>query len=260
MKNKVLNKFLEEFFAPIRINNPIDEKYKERIPNYVRAADAQSQITNASLYILDYVEKRLVFVSDKERIMCGYSKGEIEKMGISFLKNILYPDDLELFKNINEDIFCFYYNKIEPSESYNYWATYDLRIITKDDETDLFNFRFLPLDVDAMGNIILAMVQVDIPTNKKPGNLLIYSITERKFFEYKKENNTLAPVKLRLLNKREKQVIKLLSKGLIIKEIAEIMAAEKFTINYYCKSILQKMGVSNMKEAVSLYAQKGNIL
>jgi len=260
LKNIDINEFNDIFFSPIRVTYPIEKNYKESIPAYIQAARAQSMMSSACIYILDYVEKKFVYVSEKERIMCGYSNDEIEKMGIDFLKNILYAGDLDLFTKINDLGFSYFFNQIEPSERQNYWATYDLRTVTKNNDVELHNFRFFPLVVDTNGNIILAMVQINLSTNKKSGNLLIYSINEHQFFEYDDGKKRFVPVRQRLLSKKEKQMLKLFSKGLTIKEIGEALSIRPNSLSYYNKSILTKLKVENMKEAVFLYSQMEDVL
>ena len=251
--------FNDIFFSPIRMDFPIEENYKDSVPHYVRAAVVQSQITNACVYILDYVEKKFLYLSEKERLLCGYTIGEIEKMGIDYLREILYSDDVELFTGINERGFDFFY-KIEPSERHNYWATYDLRIVTKSGNIELYNFKFFPLVIDTKGNIILTMVQIDISTSTQSGNFQIYSIAEKKYYEYNVKKDCFMPVKQRFLNANEKQVLKLFSQGFAIKEVADKMSLELYTVNYYNKTILLKLNVKNMKEAVLIYSQRGDIL
>jgi len=194
MKNFDINSFSDVFFSPIQTELPICEGYKECIPQYVRAATAQSLLSNAGIYIFDYVEKKFVYMAEKEKMMFGYSANEIETIGVSFFQKILYSEDIEIFTKINNSGFDYFFNKIEPSDRHNYWATYDLRTVTKDNEVELYNFRFFPFVVDEKGNLILAMVQIDLSTNKKSGNFLIYSIKEKiflEFFQYCAENGGL---------------------------------------------------------------------
>ena len=253
------NDFIDLFFSPIRVDFPVEENYKEHIPQYVRSAMAQSQITSACVYILDYNEKNFVYMAEKERMLCGYTVEEIKIKGIGFFSEMLYSDDLELFAKINKQGFDFFY-EIEPSERHNYWATYDLRIVAKTGKIELHNFRFLPLVVDNKGNIILAMVQIDISTSTDSGNFQVYSINEQKFYRYNEKSKSFKPVKQRLLNEKEKMVLKLLSQGYAIKEVAEKMEIQLHTVNYYNKAILAKLMVKNMKEAVLIYSQRGDIL
>ena len=252
--------FSEFYFSQIQVEMPVDETYKENIPHYVLAAKAQAQITNACIYIMDYYEKKFVYITEKERIMCGYSKEEIEVMGIDFFAKILHPDDVELFNTINYLGFDFFYNQIDFSQRHNFWATYDLRVITKSGEVELLNLRSIPFLVDERGNIILMMVQKDISTSAKSGNLKIFSIAEQKYYQFCKREKRFVPLKQRLLNENEKQVLKLLSQGLANKEVADMLEMRLHTINYYNRSILDKLNVTNMKEAILLFAQRGELL
>ena len=77
MDNTASNGFTQFYFSQVRFELPVDEKYKENIPQYILAASAQAQITNACIYIMDYYEQKFVYITVKERMMSGYSKEEI---------------------------------------------------------------------------------------------------------------------------------------------------------------------------------------
>jgi len=54
MKKIASNDFTQFYFSQVRFELPVDEKYKENIPHYILAANAQAQITNAfgCIYVL----------------------------------------------------------------------------------------------------------------------------------------------------------------------------------------------------------------
>ena len=252
--------FFDIFFSPIQVDYPIDESYKEKVQHYVHAAVAHSHISSTCIYIFDYVENKFVYFSENDKMMCGYPVDEINSMGVYFFEKILHPDEMNSFEKMNKIRYDFIYNHINPSERHYYWATCDLRIVTKCGKTRLQNYRFIPFLNDSKGNIILEMAQIDISTRKKPGNCEIYSVKENKFLKYDDRKKCFASVKHRFLNTMEKEVLLLVSKGFTIKEVADKMLIEVFTVNYYTKSILNKLNVSNMKEAVFLYGQRGDLL
>ena len=255
-----INNFNDIFFSPVKQKYSGNKSYKESIPQYKQLATSLTRMSGMSLYIFDYIEKKFVYISENNKITCGYSVDEIESMGVDFFRIILYGDDMETFTKINDFGLNLFFNKLELSERCNYWASYDLRVVTKENEIHLYNFRFSPLVVDADGNLVLAMVQVDASTNKKPGNFLIYSINEHKFFEYNFEKDRLIPLKQRLLNNNEKKVLNLLARGLTINKVGNELSFDSNTMDYYNRSIISKLKVLNMKEAVFLYAKRGNFL
>jgi len=252
--------FCDIFFSPIQVDYPIDEGYKENIQHYVRAAIVHSHISSTCIFIYDYVEKKFVYFSENERFMCGYTADEINLMGVHFFKKILHPDDMKLFETMNKIRHDFIYNQIDPSERHNYWSTCDLRVVTRDGQTRLQNYRLIPFLNDSKGNVILEMVQIDVSTRKQSGNYELYSIKENSFLKYDEQNKCFMRVKHKFLSTMEKEVLLLMSKGLTIKEVADKMSIEIFTVNYYTKSILNKLNASNMKEAVFLFGQRGDLL
>jgi len=261
MSSTDTNEFSYIFFSPIQIDPPVELNYKEHIPQYIRAATAQSQLASGCVYIFDYVERKILFVSDKVQALYGYSTDEIEAMEkMSFFEILIHPEDLSIVETINKQGFDFLFNEVEPSERHLYWATYDLRVVSKTGAVELQNFKFLPLVIDSKGNLILAIVQVDVSTKKKPGNFLVYSVKENQFLEYSKNKKCFVAVKQKLLSEKEKQVLKMSAHGLTIKEIADKMNESLNTVHFYNKNIFKKLNVTNMKEAVLVYAQNKEFL
>ena len=59
--------------------------------------------------------------------------------------------------------------------------------------------------------------------------------------------------KLNTLTLKEMEVLEMLSKGLLYKEIADIQKVALITIKKHCSSIYLKLNVTNKTEALNLY-------
>lgn len=71
------------------------------------------------------------------------------------------------------------------------------------------------------------------------------------FFKGRGEKNKFK--ELELLGKREKEVLSLLAKGLLYKEIAEKMGITEGTVKQHIHSIYKKLHVQNRTEAINMY-------
>ena len=238
----------------------VDVSYKEVLINFIEFLKVQEEIKNTSICLIDYVEKKFSYITQNDLFLCGYSVEEVERLGIHFFDNVLYPDDKHLFETINKIAYNFFSNQTTPQNRKNYWASYDLRFINKNGTVKMLHFMFRPLVMDSNGNPIICLIQACLSGKSQSGNLCIYSTKDHQFFEYSNSTRKFIPVKRKKLNESEKQVLILLSQGFIGKEIANKLSKKENTIKYYFSSIHRKLNVSNNNEAVYLYANYGHLL
>ena len=251
--------FKELFFSPIECDFEEDKSYQKGIPYYIALAQAFSITGNSCLYILDYVEKKIVYFDHKARFLCGYSPEEIEQLGIDFFQKMLHPNDIRLFQKINDKGFEFFYSRVLPEDKKKYWANYDLCTISKTGEQEVHNFRFYPLVVNERGNMILCMVQISLSPFNQSGNFFICSEKEHKWYEYSDDKGKFV-IKRGKLNLNEKKTLEFMSKGYTTKEMKAKTTINESTINYYKSSIYKKLGVKNANEAIYLYTLMGDYL
>ncbi len=72
-------------------------------------------------------------------------------------------------------------------------------------------------------------------------------------FQNKKNNQHTAEHELGMLSKREKEILEMLSKGLLYKEIADALFISTETVRKHVYHIYEKLHVSNRVEAVNKY-------
>ncbi|WP_245976814.1 response regulator transcription factor [Oceanobacillus arenosus] len=72
-------------------------------------------------------------------------------------------------------------------------------------------------------------------------------------------SNSTVNEKIRILSKRELEVMRYISWGESTKEIANVMGISELTVKQYVKSSLKKLGVRNRTEAVAALLRKGII-
>ncbi len=72
-------------------------------------------------------------------------------------------------------------------------------------------------------------------------------------FQQKKPANNIHAEALNVLSKREKEILEMLSKGLLYKEIADQLSISTETVKKHVYHIYEKLHVSNRTEAVNRY-------
>ncbi len=251
--------FRELFFAPVKIEHPVDFSYKTNLGNYKSLLDSISNVSNSCFYLLDYTERNFAYIPDNELLLCGYTVEEAERMGINFLEKILHPDDHELLDRIITKGFDFL-NRVAPHDRINYMGIYDLRLVTKSGKVRLANIKFCPFIMDEKGNLILGLVRISLSTRKHPGNFCIYSTREKQLYEYSEKKQEFVKKQQKPLSSKEKEILTLMAQGYTGKQIENKISLSSSNYKYYQKSIFRKLNVSNGKEAIFLFTQMGRDL
>lgn len=225
---------------------------------YIRFAEAISQLTYPSVYLIDYYKKGFSYVSDNPLFLCGKSARQVQQAGYSFyLKNVPH-DDLKLLLKINEAGFAFY-NSIAPDEKTDYTISYDFRLKQPNGRLLLINHKLTPLALDMNGNIWIALCVVSLSPNKKPGNILIRNASEQISLIYDLTEERWIEQGGVTLNNQEKEILALSSQGLTVEKIAAQMFLSVDTIKFHRKSLFKKLKVKSISEAILTAANIGLI-
>ena|SRR5690625_4030440 len=135
---------ISDFFKPNEIKDiSVAEDYI-KIQPFVKTAEAFSQITHQSIYIIDYYKRGFSFVSDNPLFLCGETAASVLKQGYLFYLNHVPDTDLKLLLEINEAGFKFYKN-LPIKERLNYMISYDFHLIQKNKDLLLINHKLTPL-------------------------------------------------------------------------------------------------------------------
>jgi DNA-binding CsgD family transcriptional regulator len=117
----------------------------------------------------------------------------------------------------------------------------------------------VPIEFDKSGNVWLALSMLDLsPDNdlQAPfkGRLMNQQTGELYTFPPEEE---LAGNQSGRLTTREKEILKLIAKGLISKEIADKLYISVNTVNTHRQRIIEKLNVSNTYEAIRYGHERG---
>jgi len=241
---------VRDFFKPIHLDSIPSEYDYGMVKYYTRVADALSQLSYHSIYLIDYYKRGFLYVSDNPLFLCGRSASQVLQAGYSFYLKNVPDDDLQLLLKINEAGFQFY-NNIAIDERTNYSISYDFRLKQPNGHLMLINHKLAPLVLDKSGNIWIAVCLVSLSSNNKPGNIVIKNAKEKKFFEYDISLKKWNEQKLVRLNSREKEILILSNRGLTVEGVAKELFLSVDTIKFHKKNLFKKLKASNISEAIS---------
>ena len=251
---KISNKYgmdisISDFFKPIRLDSIPSAYDYGMVKYYTRLADALSQLSYHSIYLIDYYKRGFLYVSENPLFLCGKSASQVLQAGYSFYLKNVPNEDLQLLLKINEAGFQFY-NNIAIDERTNYSISYDFRLKQPNGHLMLINHKLAPLILDTNGNIWISLCIVSLSSNNKPGNIVIKNTKEKKFFEYDISLNKWNAQKVVRLNNQEKEILMLSSRGLTVERIAKELFLSVDTIKYHKKNLFKKLKASSISEAI----------
>lgn len=236
----ILNKeFFAQDFSKGQPYTKMLNRYKEIACNYARMENAIAVLsdwrTNESyIYYGGFLQMLGIDRNVKDSKVASIWEEEIFK--------IIHPDDLAE-KHLQE--LCFYhFIKRQPKKKRtDYYLISKLRMKNKTGSYISVLHRIFYVSIPTNDTLWLALCLYSPLAFNTPAKCVIINSIDGHVTELEKHNNE------KILSAREKQVLKLINKGLMSKEIAEILSISIYTVNRHRQEILGKLQVKNSIEA-----------
>jgi DNA-binding CsgD family transcriptional regulator len=212
------------------------------------------RIESGAYAIFDLSRGEHVYLSPKYESVFMMDRDQASKEGNSYFDSRVHPDDfidgMEAGAYFMDMIL-----KLPGDERKNYKFIADYRMMDNEGKYRRVIEQHMCLELDSVDNVWLSLSVLD----------------------YSPETNLLAPYHCRVINfrtgewlylppksnvvlsKREKEILGLIAKGNISKQIADQLFISVNTVNTHRQRIIDKLGVSNTTEAIS-YANGLGIL
>jgi DNA-binding CsgD family transcriptional regulator len=202
----------------------------------------------AIIYINEYTKRgdskslRNVWSNQYACDFIGYTREEITEMGFDFFVKTLHPDDLEIISKTIElslahqpgQVFTFMHRMVPKGKTDYYWL--------------YGNGMTLEVFKDGSSKKSLSVV-LEIKQVMHTENQLTAALKE---IEYLK--NALS---LKLLTKREKEMLGFITKGLTDKEIGAALCISQATSKTHRNNLIKKLHVKNTASLASFAARCG---
>lgn len=234
-------KLLEQPFE--NENEPSTLLYK-----YKNIAKTYAEIENSIAVLSDMQnEKSYIYYGDMANEI-GLERSptqEINSIWEEDILNRIYHDDL-LRKHSTELQFFNFIKDIPSTKRSNYYVASKLYMLNKQGEYILILHRMFYVCSTLGDNLWLALCLYnfmhDKNANEDSYSLIINSETGDVIKPDKQKNS-------KILSKREKEILDLIRKGKLSKEIANTLSISINTVNRHRQNILQKLKVDNSIEA-----------
>lgn len=231
-------------FVEEDLNYNVLDKHRPTLENLDR-------IGNSAISVFDMNRKTHVYISPSYRERLGLPDDKHE--GPEGFDQLMHPDDVIIAMEAG-----YYFLKMamntKNSLLKNFKLLNDYRIQTPDNGWLRMTEEHQILETDPHGNIWLALSIIDVSPNQNLNEPMSSWLINHKTGEV----ISFAEVtSLFELTHREKEILHLISKGKVSKQIADELHISVHTVNTHRQNIIGKMGVTNTAEAIQLASRMG---
>ncbi|ERI88797.1 transcriptional regulator, LuxR family [Bacteroides pyogenes F0041] len=250
---------IKHFFIGENTIDYIPDEAYDNINHIIEDIEAFSHTTYKSMYVIDYFRQDFLYVSDNPLFLCGMTPDEVRVMGYNFYISQVPPEDLDLLLEINTAGFQFLQD-IPTGELRDYTISYDFHIINRQSKKKwLIHHQITPLRLTEKGQVWLALCAASISSAAKSGNIEMSKNKTKDLWVYNRGTKKWKQKKHPELKEVEMDVLKLSAMGYTMQEIADEVNRSFDSVKVYRKSLLEKLGVENIVEAIN-YAKNRKII
>lgn len=219
--------------------------------------DRLADVENSSVAVLDLYQRKYVYLRSKFTDELGYDLNKAIAMGPEYFFTLIHPEDIPLIIDTYQQTFRFVLS-LPIEERKNYKAVLNFRLKDAQNRYVTVILQLVVLELDKLGNIWQILILDDLLPDKSrfdSVNRRLINIRDGKHFLF----NTDLEKNKTLLSAREIEVLGLVSKGFLSKEIADKLFISVNTVNNHRQKILEKINATNTAEAVN-YAKNLGLL
>ena len=208
-----------------------------------------SQMSQSCIFTVDVFKERYDFASDNFATIFGYNPTwikTIRKQG-DLLEERIHPDDRAQLVEHQIEHGQFIYSL--PREQRNdYQQIFQFRMLNVRQKYVNVISRHQVIQKDKKGKAWIIMGVMDLSPDQTPMERIKRTVINRKTGEILA--STVVPSNQQL-TKREKEILLLIRRGFLSKEIAFKLNLSIYTVNNHRKNILAKLNVDNVIEAIN---------
>lgn len=207
--------------------------------------------SNTCLFTVDVYRQHYNFASDSFADMLGMKHSRIrniEKQG-DFIEDYVHPDDRDeiLVLQINHSHFI---QSLPPERRNDFQTMYQYRIRNSHREYINVISRQQVLQKDRNGKAWIIMGMLDIAPDQTPASSVKHSVRDMITGQILQPSLYHSP-QTSILSERETEILNMIGRGLLSKEIAAKLGISINTVNNHRKNILYKLKTDNSIEAIN---------
>lgn len=218
-----------------------------------------AEFSNSAVSVFDMFRGEHVFASHNFESLLGYDKEQVQDGGTNYFDSRIHPEDIATLFRMGIHLLEFFY-EVPAENRQDFKMINEYRVLGHGDAYIRIVEQHQVLDLDAHGNLWLTLSIVDVAPQQNihkglESTLLNFRTGElvplENFASATPKSNTAS------LSNREHEVLQLIQRGHLSKEISDLLYISVHTVNTHRQRILQKLGVDNSMEAVQLATKLG---
>lgn len=240
-----------------------EQDFGDEVPDYttiensIALLERMAEVENSSIAIFDLYKKEFVAIRPKYKDKVNIDLDEAHAYGPAYYISIMHPDDGPVVLDTFLKVFAFSFN-LPLSEKKDYKTIFNFRI---GHEGRYFHFiqQIVTLELTKSGKIWLGLSLADmLPENEKFDKVhrRVINLKNGKYYLFNEDDTENS---WQRLTSRELEVLGLVSKGLVSREIADKLFISVNTVNNHRQKILEKINAANTNEAVT-YARNFGLI
>lgn len=215
-----------------------------------------SKLSRNCTFVVDVYKCRYAYASSNFVDLLGYDDHKIatlERQG-DYLESRIHPDDRAQLETLQIKLSQFIYS-LPPEQRNDYSNIYSFRILNAKQQYVRVTSRHQVLEQDCNGKAWLVIGNMDISPDQKKSESVDCTVLNLKSVEmFSPSPSLVSPVNL---TNREIEILRLIQKGMLSKEIADKLCISIHTVNIHRQNLLRKLGVQNSFEAIRLGQECG---
>ncbi len=216
-------------------------------------------LSDSGISVFDIHKKEHVFYSPNYGVLLGYDFSMIMEKGQTFLDEKIHPDDFVNLMISGVSVLKLSL-KFTADEKANFKFINEYRILNADNHYVRVIEQHQILEMDAFGNAWLMISIIDISPNQDESEGFksqLFNFRTGHIIPFHSTNTTLKEKMHVVLTKRELEILDLVKKGFLSKEISDKLSISVHTVNTHRQRFLEKLGANNSFEAVILASNLG---
>jgi len=248
------------------ISSQIGQLFKKEELDYsilnqhIQFLESLSVLQSSVVSIFDLAEMEHVYLSPNFSDLLGWDKDKISVPDNEYINSRMHSDDLAHLNNVSWQFFGLIL-RVDPvwREQMKFIKMIlDYRTLGRDGNYVRVIEQHKLLELDKYGNVWLAMSIMDLSPDQDLKSLCRYRLVNTLTGELYRFPSTKL-ITGHKLSFREQEILQLLAKGHISKQIADKLFISVNTVNTHRQRIIEKLNVSNTAEAVQYAGRLGLI-
>lgn len=227
---------------------------------HIQFLESLSVLQSSVVSIFDLAKMEHVYLSPNFYDLLGWDPDKISAPDMDYINQRMHPDDFAHLNHVSWQFFEIIL-RVDPvwREQMKFIKMImDYRTLGKDGNYVRVIEQHKLLELDKYGNTWLSMSIMDLSPDQDMTSLCRYRLVNTltgELFQFP-SSELIAEHKLSF---REQEILQLLAKGLISKQIADKLFISVNTVNTHRQRIIEKLNVSNTAEAVQYAGRLGLI-